>query len=174
MTHSLQAGVWTLVVVGVGLAAAPCAVADPGELPPVPPVPGSPAIATAGHTMSAAETACAQFAGGLDLAASNYSDFADVTSGNQWRYDDPTVASANVTGRTALREAAATALDASATRGLQPEIAGPMRRWSVRAMKLLVIMGVHGNNDMTNGAASELNDDAYKTQTACADAITQG
>jgi hypothetical protein len=174
MKHSLQAGVWTVVVVGVGLAVAPCAAGDPGQLPPAPPAPGSPAIATAGHNMSAAETACAQFAGGLDLAASNYSDFADVTSGNQWRYDDPAVASANVTGRTALREAAAAALRASATPGLQPEIAGPMRRWSVRAMKLLVIMGVRGNNNTTNGAASELNDDAYKTQTACADAITQG
>jgi hypothetical protein len=145
--------------------------ADPGELPPAP---GSPAIATAEHDTSAAETACAQFAGGLDLAASNYSDFADVTSGNEWRYGDPAVASANVTGRTALREAAATALHASAIPGLQPEIAGPMRRWSVRAMKLILIMGVRGNNEMTNEAASELNDDAYKTQTGCADALTQG
>ena len=174
MKHSLQAGVWTLVVVGIGLAAAPGATADPGELPPAPPAPDSPAIATAEHNMSAAETACAQFAAGLDLAASNYSDFADVTSGNQWRYGDPAVASANVTGRTALREAAAAALRASATAGLQPEIAGPMRRWSLQATKLLLIMGLRGNNDTTNGAASELNDDAYKTQTACADAITQG
>ncbi len=123
--------------------------------------------------MSAAETACAQFAGGLDLAASSYSDFADVTSGNQWRYGDPEVASANVTGRTALREAAAAAaLHASAIPGLQPEISGPMRRWSLRATKLILIMGLRGNNEMTDEAASELNDDAYKTQTACADAIT--
>jgi hypothetical protein len=172
MTHSLQAGVWALVVVGVGLAAAPSAAADPGELPPAPPSPDFPAIATAEQNTSAAETACQQFAAGLDLAASNYSDFADVTSGNQWRYDDPEVASANVTGRTALREAAADALHASATPGLQTEIASPMRRWSVRAMKLLFVMGVRGNNDATDEAASELNDDAYKTQTACANAST--
>ncbi len=171
MKHSLQAGVRTLVVVGVGLATAPMSAADPGELPPDP---DSPAIATAEHDMSAAETACAQFAGGLDLAASSYSDFADVTSGNEWRYGDPAVASANVTGRTALREAAAAAMHASAIPGLQPEIAGPMRRWSVRAMKLILIMGVRGNNEMTNEAASELNDDAYKAQTACADVVTQG
>jgi len=73
-----------------------------------------------------------------------------------------------------LREAAAAALDASATPGLQREIVGPMRRWSLQATKLLLIIGVHGNDDMTNGAASDLNDDAYKTQTACADAIAEG
>ena len=173
MKHSFQTGL-TLVVVGVGLAAAPYAAAEPGELPPAPPGSESPAIDAAEPTMSAAETACSQFAGGLDLAASSYSEFADVTSGNQWSYDDPAVASANVTSRTALREAAAAALDASATPGLQREIVGPMRRWSLQATKLLLIMGVHGNDDMTNGAASELNDDAYKTQTACADAMAQG
>jgi hypothetical protein len=171
MKHSLEAGVRTLMVVGVGLAAAPMSAADPGELPPAP---DSPPIATAEHNMCAAETACSQFADGLDRAASNYSDFADVTSGNKWRYDDPSVASANVAGRTALREAAAAALHASAIPGPQPEIAGPMRRWSVRAMKLILVMGVRGNNEMTNEAASELNDDAYEAQTGCADAITRG
>ena len=173
MRHSFQTGV-TLVVVGVALAAAPYAAAEPGELPPAPPGPESSTIDVAEPTMSAAETACSQFAGSLDLAASSYSDFADVTSGNQWSYGDPVVASANVTSRTALREAAAAALAASATPGLQREIVGPMRRWSLQATKLLLIIGVHGNDDMTNGAASDLNDDAYKTQTACADAIAEG
>jgi hypothetical protein len=172
MKHSFHTGV-TLVIIGMGLAAAPYAAAEPDASPPAPSASESAAIDAAEPTKSAAETACSHFAADLDLTASNYSDFADVTSGNQWSYDDPVVANANATSRTALREAAAAALGASATPGLQREIAGPMRRWSLQATKLLLIMGVHGNDDMTNTAASELNDDAYKTQTACADATTQ-
>jgi hypothetical protein len=41
-------------------------------------------------------------------------------------------------------------------------------------MKLILIIGVRGNYEMTNEAASELNDDAYEAQTGYADAITRG
>ncbi|WP_234785292.1 hypothetical protein [Mycolicibacterium mucogenicum] len=77
-----------------------------------------------------------------------------------------------MTGRTALRKAAAAAMTASTTPGLQPEIAAPMRAWSVDATKLLLIMGLRGGGDTLDNAATELNNDAYDAQTACAAAGT--
>jgi hypothetical protein len=109
----------------------------------------------------------------MDVAAANYSDFADVTSGDRWNYGDPVVASANVTGRTALRQAAAAAAETSHTQGLEPEIANPMRSWSLHATKLLLIMGLRGSNNMTDGTASQLNDDANDVQMACVAAGTR-
>ena len=85
---------------------------------------------------SGTETACTRFNEALDLAAITYSDFADVTAGDQWEYRDPVVHDANITSRTALRTAAATALGASATEGLHPDVAAQMRGWSLGAGKL--------------------------------------
>ncbi|WP_231740231.1 MULTISPECIES: hypothetical protein [unclassified Mycobacterium] len=85
-------------------------------------------------------------------------------------YRDPAVRGDNVDGRTALRKAAGEALSASSTPGLQPEIADPMRSWSLHAAKLVVIMGVRGNGDTLNNAATELNKEAQNTQMACANA----
>lgn len=130
MTVKTLAVLWAVVVGGLGLAGAPFAAAEPAQ------------------NSSAAEQACSQFAGSVDLAAENYSEFADATSGDQWSYRDPMVTDTNVTGRTALRKAASAALNASATPGLPMEIARSMRKWSVQAMKLVVVMGVHGNDDI--------------------------
>jgi hypothetical protein len=152
MKRSRQASVWGLVV-SIGLAASPDAAAEPE------------------YGTSSADAACSQFAGALDLASANYSDFVDVTSGDDWSYRDPMVNSTNVSGRTALRKAASASLGASATPGLQPEIAGPMRRWSLQATKLIVVMGMRGNDDLINAAASDLNNVTYEIQTACANAI---
>jgi hypothetical protein len=118
----------------------------------------------------AAGAACAKFSEALALASLSYDGFADVTSGDHWSYSDPTVSSANAIGRTALREAAAAVLSASSTPGLQPDLVSPMRGWSMRAAKLIVIMGVHGDTDRTNTAADQLNQDTYDTQMACANA----
>ncbi|MGI9123894.1 MAG: hypothetical protein ACR2JM_03965 [Mycobacterium sp.] len=144
---------------------------------PAPPV-GPPAAALAAAPLSEipgnpVSDACKQFGAALNLAASNYEEFAYATAGNgnYVNYGDPTVWRSNVVGRTALREAAATALAASRIPGLVPEVADPMRSWSLHAGKLLVIMGLHGGGDTLNDAATELNAEAASAQTACAMAM---
>lgn len=114
--------------------------------------------------------ACSQFGAALNVAAANYEDFAYATAGNgnSVNYQDPHVLRTNVIGRTALREAAATALAAARTPGLPPEVVDPMTAWSLRATKLLVVMGLHRGGDSLNSNASELNSDAHDAQMACA------
>ena len=160
------------------LAAVPIASADPGDPAPVDPVSDSappPAAGPAGADLSpethdAVSTACRQFGAALDLASSNYEDFAYATAGNgnAVNYQDPNVAQSNLLGRTALREAAGTALDAAGTPGLPGEVADPMRTWSLHATKLVLIMGLRGGGDSLNSAATELNTDANNVQMACA------
>jgi hypothetical protein len=106
----------------------------------------------------------------LDHASSYYEDFAydSAGSGNSVNYQDPNVANANVIGRTALRESAAAAMSAASTPGLPEDIAAPMRSWSFRAAKLLVIMGIRGGGDSLNSTASDMNTDANNAQMACA------
>ena len=118
----------------------------------------------------AASGACKRFTAALNLAASNYEEFAYATAGNgnSVNYRDPNVWQSNVIGRTALREAAREALDASRTPGVPPEISDPMRSWSLGATKLLLIMGMRGGGDSLNAAANDLNVDAQNTQMACA------
>jgi hypothetical protein len=120
--------------------------------------------------------ACRQFGVALNVAAANYEDFAYATAGtgNAVDYQDPTVWRTNVVGRTALREAAHAALSASGTTGLPPEVADPMRAWSLRATKLLVVMGLHGGGDSLNSNAAELNSDAHDAQMACATHVGRG
>lgn len=118
----------------------------------------------------AISVACKQFGAALNLAASNYEDFAYATAGNgnYVDYQDPTVWRSNVIGRTALREAAAAALGASRVPGLPPEVSDPMQSWSVHATKLLLVMGLHGGGDSLNSSANQLNVDAQAAQMACA------
>jgi hypothetical protein len=178
----------SVIALGIGLAAVPAASADPiapadpvqaeaptpGPAPWAAPAPGPAALdaPVPEGDNSAAVTACSQFAGALDYAATNFSDFANDTAGDKWSYADPTVTYSNVTGRTALREAAAAGLSASATPGLQPEISAPMRAWSMDATKLLVLMGIHAPMDSINGKASDLNNETTNAQMACAAAGT--
>lgn len=114
--------------------------------------------------------ACGQFGRSLDLAAVNYEDFAYAIAGrgNAVDYRDENVKRNNVIGRTALREAAYGALSASRTPGLPPEVAEPIRGWSLRATKLLVVMGLHGGGDILNSTADEMNSVAHDAQLACA------
>jgi hypothetical protein len=111
----------------------------------------------------------------MNYAATNYEDFAYATAGqgNLVNYGDPSVSNSNVVGRTALRQAAAVALSASATPGLQPELAGPMQMWSLNAAKLFLTMGVGGGGDALNTAATELNTESHDVQMACAAAGTR-
>jgi hypothetical protein len=122
-----------------------------------------------------AVAACRQFARALDLAAASYSEFANVLAIGQAtpNYADPVLAANNSYGRTGLREAAGTALDASRIPGLNPEIAAPMRSWSMGAMKLMLLMGLRADVERFNTAATALNTDTEAAQMACAEAGTR-
>ena len=142
----------------------PTELAAPADVAPAPELVGSQ------DPGSAVPDACGQFGAALNLAATKYEDFAYAIagSGNDVNYQDPLVIQANAIGRAALRAAAGTALDASRTPGLPPQVADPMKSWSVRATKLLVIMGLHAGGDSLNATATDLNTDAQNVQMACA------
>lgn len=151
-----------VIAIGLGPVFAAAAAADE-VLPPGPASGGAPAA-----------IACQQFAQALDYAATNYSDFADSVAFGDTRLDfaDPTVRSNNTVGRTALRQAAGVALDAAGTPGLQPQIADPMRSWSLHATKLLLLMGVRSGSERIDKAAAQVNTDTHDVQMACAQAGT--
>jgi hypothetical protein len=135
---------------------------DPQSMPVDSADPSDPAVA-----------ACSQFATALDTASSFYGDFADSVDGTvRPDYTDPAVNSSNVTGRTALRQAASVAMAAANTPGVSPDIADPMRSWSFGATKLLVKMGLRTTGDYMNSTATEMNQDAGNAQMACANAGT--
>lgn len=119
--------------------------------------------------------ACDLFNKAVNYAAINYEDFADYSagSGNYVNYQDQTVDNANAAGRTALRQAAAAALNASGIPGAAPEATAPMRSWSLSAAKLVLVMGVRGGGDTLNSAATDLNKTAKEAQMACATAQQQ-
>jgi hypothetical protein len=120
-----------------------------------------------------AVAACRQFATALDTASSFYGDFADsIDATTQPDYNDPAVDSSNTTGRTALRQAASTAMGAAGTPGLTPDIADPMRSWSFGATKLLLKMGLRTGGATMNDTATAMNQDAGNAQMACANAGT--
>jgi hypothetical protein len=175
-----RALVTSLFTLSIGLAVVPTASAEPNDVTdPAPPAPGpvadAPAIAApAAAGANPAIDACRQFSGALAYAANNYEDFAYATAGNgdYVNYADPQVSESNIVGRTALREAAGVALDASGTPGLAPEIADPMRKWSLNAARLVLTMGLRGGGNALNGAADDLNNNARDVQMACAAAGT--
>ena len=70
--------------------------------------------------------------------------------------------------RTALRQAAGSAMEASNTPGLDPSISSPMRSWSLHATKLVLIMGLRGGGNSLNNTANDMNTDAHDAQMACA------
>jgi hypothetical protein len=118
-----------------------------------------------------AVTACTQFATALDQASLSYQGFANgLALGDQ--HGNPTLDASNTSGRTGLRHAVGTALTASRIPGLVPEIAGPMRDWSLGAAKLVLLMGLHAEVDRFNAAATALNEHTQAAQSACAAAGT--
>jgi hypothetical protein len=122
---------------------------------------------------NAAVSACSTFARAIDYASVNYGEFADRIAGPDDNYAGIGVQDANVTGRTALRQAAGAVMDAANTPGLQPDIADPMRSYSMHAAKLLVLMGLHSNGDSLNGTVTDMNADIHATQMGCAAAGTR-
>jgi hypothetical protein len=175
----------SLLAFGVGLAVVPTASADPTDTDQTEPGAALPATPGASAPSSftavtveespASAAACKQFSAAMNYAASGYEDFAynSAGSGNYVNYGDPFVADANAAGRSALKEAAAAAMSASTTPGLQPEISAPMQSWSFNAARLYVIMAVSGGGDALNSAATDLNVDARKVQMACVAAGTR-
>jgi hypothetical protein len=172
-----------MIAVGIGLAVAAPASADPNDGAPTDPAPApgpvggpitSAAAPIADAPSSAAADACKTFGAAVSYAATNYEDFAYATAGggNNVDYTKPEVWDSNVVGRTALREAAATAMQAATTPGLQPDIAAPMQSWSMRATKLLLVMGLRAGGDTLNTTANDMNTDAHNAQMACATAGT--
>lgn len=170
--HSCKlALVASLVALGLAMTAVPVASADDLTVDPSSPGPVQVAAApTSDNADPAALAACAQFAQVLDGSSFYYGEFSDSFEGAD--YADPAVSSTNVTGRTALREAAALSMNAANTPGLDPAIAGPMRSWSVDATKLLVKMGLRIPGGSLNTTATEMNSDAIRAQEACAAAGT--
>ncbi len=120
----------------------------------------------------AAVDACGRFAVVLQGTAVYYDNFAEALE----TYEQPEYAEvirkSNTLSRTALREGAAEALSASNTPGLVPDIASPMRSWSLDATKLLIKMGLRGTGETLDTTVAEMNNNAYTVQLACAAAGT--
>ena len=161
----------SLISIVVGVAFPATSLADDVTIDSTTPAPVQVAtVPTSDDADPAAVTACASFAEALDGTSVYYGDFADAFEGSS--YSDPAVSDSNVVGRTALRQAAAVAMSAANTPGLQPEVATSMRTWSLDATKLLVKMGLRIPGESLNTTATEMNNDATTAQEACAAAGT--
>jgi hypothetical protein len=170
-----------VIASGIAMALAPAALADPDTTGADDPdasstveMPGTNSVPMATGAPDAVVTACKAYSVALNYASSNYEDFAYNTAGNgnSVNYNDDSVMSANATGRTALRQAASMGLQASQTPDLPSDIADPMRDWSLRAAKLVLVMGLHGGGDTLNNTATDMNANAHDVQLACAKAGT--
>jgi hypothetical protein len=158
------------IVLGAGVFGQPSADADP-EAPAPAPVDAGASVQASGVTSAnadpAAVAACSQFAAALDTAADGYGAFADDLENN-----DPYIGQSNAAGRSSLQASAKAAMDASNTPGLSPEIADPMRSWSVGAAKLFVKMGIGMTGTTLDSTATEVNTNAEAVQRGCAAAGT--
>ena len=172
-----------LIAGGIAVALAPAALADPDGTGPddtdaaaqTVELPGTNSVAIpSGDTADGIVSACKAYSVALNYAASNYEDFAYNTAGNgnSVNYADDSVMSSNAPGRTALRQAASMGMSASSTPGLPSDIADPMRDWSLRAAKLVLVMGLHGGGETLNNTATDMNTSAHEVQLACAKAGT--
>ncbi|MCK0172995.1 hypothetical protein [Mycolicibacterium sp. F2034L] len=164
-----------LVVCALGLGCAATTLADPTQPKPPAPTPTAVSVPVSGVAGAPDTAACRKFAAVVRTSSAYYNEFAYSIAGNgaYVDYQDPTVIGDNADGRTALRRAAGEAIGAASTPGLSPEIANPMRFWSWHAAKLVLIMGLRGNGDTLNTAATELNAAADDAKMACANAGAQ-
>ncbi|BBX86093.1 hypothetical protein [Mycolicibacterium aubagnense] len=156
------------IVLGAGVFGQPSAEADPDAPAPVD---ASASVQSTGVTSAGADpaavAACSQFASALDNAADGYGAFADDLENN-----DPYIGQSNAAGRSSLQTSAKVAMDAANTPGLSPEIADPMRSWSVGAAKLFVKMGIGMTGSTLDSTATEVNTNAEAVQRGCAAAGT--
>jgi len=133
-------------------------------------------VPDAGVPDNSVATACKQFVLALNVASSNYEDFAYASAGggNYVNYQDPNVERTGLIARTALRESAAVALKSAQTPGLPQDVSDPMRSWSLRATKLSLILSLRGGGDSMNATVAEMNADGQDAQIACALANSRG
>ena len=186
MRHARSKAIAVAVMVFCPLiASAHAALADPVEPVPVDsttsdggqpvsgPLPGPDDLAVPDDSVA---TACKQFSMALDVASSNYEDFAYASAGggNFVDYQDPNVARTGLIARTALRESAAVALSSAQTPGLPQDVSDPMRSWSMRATKLSLILSLRGGGDSMNATVADMNADGQDAQIACARAGMRG
>ena len=192
MRHARSKAIAVAVMVFCPLiASAHAALADPVEPVPVDsttsdggqpvsgPLPGPDDLAVPDDSVVPADsvaTACKQFTIALDVASSNYEDFAYASAGggNFVDYQDPNVARTGLIARTALRESAAVALSSAQTPGLPQDVSDPMRSWSMRATKLSLILSLRGGGDSMNATVADMNADGQDAQIACARAGMRG
>jgi hypothetical protein len=125
------------------------------------------ATVTSPDANPAAVAACSKFAEALDSASDGYGNYADSLDDN-----DATADATNIVGRTSLRQSAAAAMDAANTPGLSPDIADPMRAWSMGAAKLILKMGLHMTGGTLDDTATQVNNNAEAVQRGCAAAGT--
>jgi len=133
-------------------------------------------VPDAGVPDNSVATACKQFVLALNVASSNYEDFAYASAGggNYVNYQDPNVERTGLIARTALRESAAVALKSAQTPGLPQDVSDPMRSWSLRATKLSLILSLRGGGDSMNATVADMNADGQDAQIACALANSRG
>jgi hypothetical protein len=170
--HSKLPGFAALLLAGAAVAFAPAAWADEDDAAPAPGV-GSVQVAgvdPADNADPAAVQACAAFAQVLDGSSYYFGEFADSFEGSD--YNDPAVQSSNQVGRQAMRESAGTAMSAANTPGLSPDIAEPMRAWSMGATAMWAKMGLRIPGESLNTTATGMNDNAARVQQSCAAAGT--
>lgn len=161
------------VAVAIGPAAAFAQPVDGTAFDPFATAAGPTPALPADDADPAAVAACQQFAAVLQGTSLYYGQFADaLETYEDPDYSTPSISSANVLGRTALRQGAGLALSAANTPGLAPDIASPMRSWSLGATKLLLKMGLRTSGETLNLSVADLNADATAVQTACAAAGT--
>ncbi len=181
LVQSRRFGGSLAVVLGVGCTLATAAWADrEGSTGPMEPAtPFDPSAApvqvlapTPDSANPAAVAACGDFATILDGTSVYYENFAEALE----TYDQPgytdMIRSSNTLSRTALRQGAAEALSVANTAGLPPDIAAPIRSWSLDATKLLLKMGLRGTGETLDTTVMEMNNDAYAVQQGCAAAGT--
>ena len=159
-----------MVGAGVSLTLAPCAWADEEDVAPAPPPVQVVGVDPAENADPAAVAACGAFASILDGSSYYFGEFADSFEGSN--YNDPAVQSSNQLGRQAMRESAGAAMSAANTPGLSPDIAEPMRSWSVGATAMWAKMGLRIPGESLNTTATGMNDNATKVQQGCAAAGT--
>ena len=192
MRHARRKTIAVAVIVLCQLTAGTgTALADPAEPVPVDsssadgggplagPLPGPAVSAAPDDSVVPPDTvaaACKQFDAALNLASSNYEDFAYASAGggNFIDYQDPNVARTALIARTALRESATAAASSAQTPGLPQEVADPMRSWSLRATKLSLLLSLRGGGDSMNSTVNDLNTDGHNAQLACATAVMHG
>lgn len=170
--HSKLPATAAMALLAGMVALAPAAWADEEDMAPTP---GQGSVQVAGvdpadNADPAAVQACATFAQVLDGSSMYFGEFADSFEGSD--YGDPAVQSSSQVGRQAMRESAGTAMNAAGTPGLAPDIADPMRAWSLGATAMWAKMGLRIPGESLNTTATGMNDNATRVQQACAAAGT--